>query len=326
MKFVIDMMGGDKGAEVTIAAIKEFTKLHNNVEVFAVGDETKLAEIKDLKNVKVVPSKTVLSMDTDPLTALKMSDSSLMVAVKTFLDNEADALISAGSTGALLSASVFKIKRLKNIVRPCLITSFPTIKEGKNFVVCDLGANSSNTKEELNQFAMMGSIYYSLLYGEKNPRVSLLNNGTEEEKGNDLTKEAYQLLKSNEKINFIGNMEARDPLFGNTDVLVTDGYSGNIFLKAVEGTAKAMGKMMKDAFKTNLLTKIGYLFSKKGIDGIKKKMDYKNVGGAFLLGVNGIVMKAHGGSDARSFLSTLEIAYKLASQDIINRFKKELDQ
>lgn len=325
MKFVVDMMGGDNGLEATIPALESFIKNHNDVEYFLVGDEDKLVNFKSVNNVHVVASKTVLAMDVDPLTALKEKDSSLMVAIKTFLENSCDALISAGSTGALLSASIFKIKRLPNITRPCLITSFPTIKTNKKFVVCDLGANASNTKEELNQFAIMGSLYYSIIYGEKNPKVCLLNNGTEEEKGNDLTKEAHTLLKNNKSINFVGNIEARDPLYGNIDVLVTDGFTGNIFLKSVEGTAKAMSSMIKEAFKRNIFSMIGYLFSKKGIDGIKNKMDYKNVGGALLLGVNGIVIKAHGSSDPRSFTSALDNAYKLAKVDIVNRIKKELE-
>lgn len=324
MKFVIDMMGGDNGLKATIPATKELIEKHKDVELFLVGDLKELEEFNNKDKIHLIESKTVLAMDVDPMTALKQSDSSLMVGIKTFLENKCDALISAGSTGAILSAAIFKIKRLPKITRPCLITSFPTLKDNKKFVVCDLGANSANTKEELNQFALMGSLYYSIIYGEKNPSVYLLNNGTEEEKGNEVTKEAYQLLKENKSINFKGNIEGRDPLFGNIDVLVADGFTGNIFLKSVEGTAKVMSQMIKEAFKKNLLTKIGYLFSKKGIDGIKTKMDYKNVGGALLLGVNGIVIKAHGSSDARSFMSALENAYKLAKVDIVNKIKEEL--
>lgn len=324
MKFVIDMMGGDNGLAATIPATKELLEKHKDVELFLIGDLSKLKEFENNERIHLVESKSVLAMDVDPMTALKQLDSSLMVSIKTFLENKCDAIISAGSTGAILSAAIFKIKRLPKITRPCLITSFPTLKDNKKFVVCDLGANSANTKEELNQFALMGSLYYSIIYGEENPRVFLLNNGTEEEKGNEVSKEAYQLLKENKSINFKGNIEAREPLFGNVDVLVTDGFTGNIFLKSVEGTAKVMSQMIKDAFKKNLLTKIGYLFSKKGIDGIKTKMDYKNVGGALLLGVNGIVIKAHGSSDARSFMSALENAYKLGKVDIVNRIKEEL--
>ncbi len=325
MKFVIDMMGGDNGLKATIPSMQEFIKKYSDVEYFLVGDVNKLSEFNNLKNVHLVASETVLPMDADPLTSLKETTSSLMVSIKTFLENKCDALISAGSTGALLSASIFKIKRLPNITRPCLITSFPTVKNNKKFVVCDLGANAANTKEELNQFAIMGSLYYSIIYDEKNPRVYLLNNGTEEEKGNDLTKEAYALLSSNKSINFKGNIEAREPLFGDVDVLVTDGFTGNVFLKSVEGTAKAMSSMIKEAFKKNIFTMIGYLFSKSGINGIKNKMDYKNVGGALLLGVNGVVIKAHGSSDARSFSSALLNAYKLTKVDIVNKIKKELE-
>ena len=196
MKFVIDMMGGDNGIKATIGATKEFINRHKDVEVFLVGDLNALNEFKYEKNVHLVESKTVLRMDVDPLTALKEKDSSLMVAINTYLQNGCDALISAGSTGALLSAAIFKIKRIEGITRPCLITSFPTIKKNKKFVVCDLGANNSNTKEELVQFAIMGSIYYSILYQKKDPEIYLLSNGTEEEKGSPLGKEAYPLLEA----------------------------------------------------------------------------------------------------------------------------------
>ena len=324
MKFVIDMMGGDNGLKATIGATKEFIKRHKDVEFFLIGDLNALSEFNNQTNVHLVESKTVLKMDVDPLTALREKDSSLMVGIDTYLKNGCDALISAGSTGALLSAAIFKIKRIEGITRPCLITSFPTIKKDKKFVVCDLGANNANTKEELVQFAIMGSIYYSILYHSNNPEVYLLSNGTEEEKGSPLGKEAYPILKECESINFKGNIEARDPLFGDIDVLVADGYSGNIYLKAVEGTAKAMSSMLKTAFKRNVFSMIGYLFSKKGIEEMKQKMDYKNVGGALLMGVNGVVIKAHGSSDVQSFLSALENGYKLVSVDIVNKFKEEL--
>lgn len=324
MKFVIDMMGGDNGLKATIGATKEFIKRHKDVEFFLIGDLNALSEFNNQTNVHLVESKTVLKMDVDPLTALREKDSSLMVGIDTYLKNGCDALISAGSTGALLSAAIFKIKRIEGITRPCLITSFPTIKKDKKFVVCDLGANNANTKEELVQFAIMGSIYYSILYHSNNPEVYLLSNGTEEEKGSPLGKEAYPLLKECESINFKGNIEARDPLFGDIDVLVADGYSGNIYLKAVEGTAKVMSSMLKTAFKRNVFSMIGYLFSKKGIEEMKQKMDYKNVGGALLMGVNGVVIKAHGSSDVQSFLSALENGYKLVSVDIVNKFKEEL--
>ena len=325
MKIVVDMMGGDLGLKSTIPAVKDFVKKHGDVQIYAIGDDVLNKEFEGFESVKVVNSKTVLKMDVDPMTAYRDENSSLMVGVKTYLNEKCDALISAGSSGALLTASIFKIKRLKNIDRPGFITSFPTIKKGKYFVVCDLGANNANTKEELHQFAKMGSLFYKFVYKEDNPKVNLLSNGTEDEKGSPVTKEAFKLLKSDSSLNFKGNTEGRDALFGDIDVLVCDGFSGNVFLKATEGTAKAMSYMIKEAFTRNFLSKIGYLFCKKGISEMKEKMDYKNVGGAMLVGVNGVVIKAHGNSDVRSFLSALELSYKLVNEKIIEKFQKVLE-
>lgn len=325
MKIVVDMMGGDFGLKTTIPAVKEFIKNHKDAQIYAIGDESLNKEFEGLKQITVVNSKTVLKMDVDPMTAYRDENSSLMVGTKTFLDEKCDALISAGSSGALLTASIFKIKRLKNVIRPGFITSFPTIQKGKYFVVCDLGANNANTKEELHQFAKMGSLFYKFVYKEENPRVYLLSNGTEDEKGSPVTKEAFKLLKEDQTINFKGNTEGRDALFGNMDVMVCDGFSGNIFLKATEGTAKAMSHMMKDAFKRNFISIFGYLCCKKGIKEMKEKMDYKNVGGALLVGVNGVVIKAHGSSDAKAFLSALELSYKLINDNIISKFQEALN-
>ena len=325
MKIVVDMMGGDFGLESTIPAVKDFVKKHSDVQIYAIGDESINDKFNDYSNIIVVNSKTVLKMDVDPMTAYRDENSSLMVGVKTFLNEKCDAIVSAGSSGALLTASIFKIKRLKNVDRPGFITSFPTINKGKYFVVCDLGANNANTKEELHQFAKMGSLYYEFVYKEKNPKVYLLSNGTEDEKGSPVTKEAFKLLKEDKTINFKGNTEGRDALFGDIDVLVCDGFSGNIFLKATEGTAKAMSHMIKDAFKRNFISKLGYLCCKKGITEMKEKMDYKNVGGAMLVGVNGVVIKAHGSSDAKAFLSALEVAYKLSNEKIVKKFEKALN-
>ena len=325
MKIVIDMMGGDNGPKATINALKLFIKEHNDVMVYAVGSSAIKEELVGIDRVEFVESQTVLKMDVDPMTAYRDENSSLMVACKVFNENNCDALISAGSSGALLTASIFKIKRIKNVIRPAFITSFPTIKKDKKFVVCDLGANNAITKEELDQFAMMGSLYYKFLYKENNPRVYLLSNGTEDEKGSPVGKEAFKLMKENKLINFKGNTEGRDALFGDIDVLVCDGFSGNVFLKTTEGTAKAMSSMLKDAFKRNIFSKIGYLLSKKGISEMKNKMDYKNVGGAMLVGVNGVVIKAHGNSDDKSFMSALTVSYTLVQEQIVEKFKKALE-
>ena len=302
MKIVIDMMGGDNGLKATIPSTMMFIENHKDIELFLVGDISQLTEFNKYSNVHLVNSETIIKMDADPLSALRDLKSSLMVGVKTFLDNKCDALISAGSTGALLTAATFKIKRIEGVTRPGLITPFPTYKKNKKFVCCDLGANTLCTKEELNQFATMGSIYYKTLFHDQEfPRVYQLNIGTESEKGTTLNN-------------------------GEVDVLITDGYSGNIFLKTMEGTAKAMSKMLKDAFKRNIFSKIGYLFVRKGVNEMKEKMDYKNVGGAMLMGVNGVVIKAHGSSDPKGFLSALENSYVLCKVDIVNKFKENINK
>lgn len=325
MKIVVDMMGGDHGLNTTIPAVKEFVKLHPDAELFLAGDAESLKkEFTESDKLHICPSETVLPMDVDPMRALKDKKSSLMVGVQAYLDNGGEALVSAGSTGAVLSAAVFKIKRIEGISRPGLVTPMPTGIKGKYCVALDLGANNANSKEDLLNFAIMGSIYYSVRFGKENPEVYLLSNGTEEEKGSPLNKEAFPLLKDCEVINFKGNCEGRDPVYGKVDVLVTDGYSGNVFLKTMEGTAKMMGNLMKKGFKKNLFTKIGYLFAKSGVAEIKETMDYKNVGGAMLLGVNGVVLKTHGNSEAKTFLSTLNNAYDLVSFDLVNKIKKGL--
>jgi phosphate acyltransferase len=325
MKFVMDMMGGDNGVKSTIPAVKEFLSKHDDVEFICVGDPKQLSELKDIKGVKIVESKTVLAMDVDPMSAINDKDSSLAVAVNSYKLEKADALISAGSTGALVTFGVFKIKRLEGVRHPGFISPMPTMIKGKQMIACDLGANIANTKEDLLNYAVMGSLYYKIAYKKDNPNVYLLNNGTEEEKGNELTKETYQLLKASNQIHFCGNMEARDPLRGECDVLVMDGFTGNIYLKSTEGALKIMSSLLKKAFKKNIFTKIGYLFSRKGVKDISDTMDYKSVGGACLLGVDGLMLKAHGNSDPKAFMGCFNQAYTLAKEDMINKIKATIN-
>lgn len=324
MNIVVDMMGSDNGSKVTVGAIKEYLKDHNDINFICVGNEEELKELENTKNVKLVYSKTVCKMDEDPLDAMRKTDSSLVMAANELMKNDYDALISAGGTASVLTVATFKVKRLPNVKRPGLLTSFPTYIKGKKMTVCDLGANTINTAEELEQFAIMSNIFYKHVYKVEHPAIYQLNVGTEEEKGKEENKQAYQLLKNNPNLNFKGNMEAREAMKGEADCLITDGFSGNIFLKSTEGCAKVMSQMLKEGFKTNLFTKLGYLLSKKGVDELKSRMDYKNVGGAMLVGVNKIVVKAHGSSDVRSFLSAINLTKTLVESNVIEEFKKQL--
>ncbi len=321
MKIVVDMMGGDNGLYATLPAVKEFHKRHGDVELTIVGDA---AQIGGIEGVEVIDAKKIMKMDAGALEVFRDKETSMAKAVMAALEEKADAIVSSGSTGAFLSLCALRLKKLPGVLRPALVCDFPTLVEGKKVTLLDIGASSENTPEELNQFATIGSLYSKFANGIEEPQVYLLSNGTEEEKGTPVVKAAHQLLKENKNIVFRGNIEAREVMAGFADVIVADGYSGNVLLKSCEGTAKTMSALIKKAFKKNALTMIGYLFAKSGFRDMAKTMDYKNTGGALLLGVNAAAVKAHGNSDTRSFLSALEVAYRLSSRQLLAKIKEGL--
>ena len=322
VKIVADMMGGDNGATPTIAAVTKFLKDYEDAFVYAVGDEKTLEVFKDHPRVKIIPSTTVAPMECSVMQAMRDKESSVYKAVTATLSENADAVLSAGSTGAFLSLCTLIIKKIDGVDRPALITQFPTKIKGKYVVLLDVGASADNNANELVQFAKIGEAYYQAFYETEHPNVYLLANGTEEGKGNALTKETYAMLKGRD--NFRGYMEARDVFNGKADVLVMDGFTGNVLLKSSEGMAKMMGGLMKEAFLSSLSSKIGYLFAKKGIKGMLETMNYKRVGGALLVGVNKVAVKVHGNADEESFYGSLFLAYNSAKKDSVNRIKENL--
>ena len=324
VKLVIDMMGSDGGSKIAIDGVLLFLKENEKVELFCVGDEIELSPLKDNPRVHIIPSKTIIPMEAGAMEALRMKDSSMIIAIDTFLKQNADGIVSAGGTGAYLSSTTIKLKKIEGISRPALISPFPTKIKGKQVVILDIGASNENSALELVQFALMGRLYSQNVLGIKEPSIYLLSNGTEEGKGSPVVKETYELLKNNPY--FKGNIEGRDALSGKADVIVCDGFTGNIFLKTCEGVAKMMSGMMKDAFKRNLFSKIGYLFAKKGFDEMKTTMDYKSTGGAMLLGINGVVVKAHGSSDGFAFKCAIKVAYKLSINHVTDKIKEGLIQ
>lgn len=312
-KIVVDMMGGDLGSAATIAAVKEFHAKHPDVEIICVG---KGEELNGLDFAKIIDAQDVVTMEAGALEVLRHKESSMVKALNAVKSENADGVISCGATGAFLSAATLILKKIPGVLRPALVTAFPNLAKG-NFVTClDVGASNVNTPEEMVQFAYMGTLYSQAVYGIDNPVVKLLSNGAEEGKGCPEGKEAYKLLEEDAKVNFQGNIEGSAILQGEADVVVSDGYTGNVMLKTTEGVAKGMGKLMKKAFTKNLKTKIGYLFAKGGVKDIKNVMDPKRVGGAMLLGVNGACVKAHGNSDAFSFESAMEVLYRLVEKDV----------
>ena len=317
MRIAVDTNGGDNGSKVIVESILNFLSSHEDVEIVAFGNKEELSSLEG--KCEVVHAPDIIPMEAGPLEAMRMKNASIYQMVQYAKAGKVDAVISAGSTGGFLSLSTLILKTIPGVKRAALIAPFPTRIKGKKVVILDIGASNENSPEELVQFSVMGSLYSKYILGVENPKVGLLSNGTEEGKGSPVSKEAYKLLKDSP--NFGGNVEARDALSGEFDVVVADGFTGNIFLKSSEGMAKMMSGMIKAAFKRNLWSKLGYLHVKKGIKEMSETMDYKSTGGAMLLGINGVVVKAHGNSDAYSFGCALEVAYKLVKSEIAHKIE-----
>ena len=247
----------------------------------------------------------------------------MVLAAKAVKEGEADAVLSAGNTGALLAAGFFIVGRIKNIDRPGLMSTLPTI-DGKGFDMLDLGANAENTAHHLHQYAVLGSFYAKNVRGISKPRVGLLNNGTESSKGDPLRKETYDLLVADESLNFVGNVEARDLMNGVADVVVTDGFTGNAVLKSIEGTALGIMGLLKNAITGGgLRAKLGALLLKDSLKGLKTQLNYSDVGGAVLFGVKAPVVKTHGSSDAKAVYSTIRQIRTMLETDVVAQTARE---
>jgi len=277
--------------------------------------------------VEIAHADDVVDMHDDPASVIhKRKNSSMILGLKMLAEGQGDAFVSAGSTGALLTGATLIVKRVKGIRRAAMAPSMPNKKGGKTIIV-DCGANAECTPEFLLQFGMVGSAYAKNVFGLENPRVGLLNIGTEDSKGGQLQKDAYALLKqAGEKglINFIGNVEARGVPMGEVDVVVCDGFSGNVLIKSIEGTAMFMGSLLKKMFKKNLLSKIGYLLCKSGVQDMMKMMDYREIGGTQFLGIKKPVIKAHGSSDALAFRNAVKQAMEAAQCDFTEQLAADL--
>ena len=336
MKIILDAMGGDNAPQATVmgavAAARDFgaqiTLVGRENEILQVLKDNGVAQLPD--DISIHHAEDVVDMHDDPAAVLrKRKDSSMVVGLKLLSQGEGDAFISAGSTGALLSGATLIVKRVKGIRRAAMGPCMPN-KAGGKTVLLDCGANAECTPDFLLQFGLIGSLYAKKNLGVENPRIGLLNIGTEDSKGTPLQKEAYALLTDAHNkglINFIGNIEARDTLLGEVDVVVCDGFSGNVLLKSIEGTAYFMGSLMKHKiFKRNILSMIGYLFCKKGVDEVMKMMDYREIGGTQFLGIKKTVIKAHGSSDALAFRNAVKQAADAAQADFSAELETALKQ
>ncbi|WP_066175131.1 phosphate acyltransferase PlsX [Bacillus marinisedimentorum] len=317
MKIAIDAMGGDnapeqivKGAEL---AVGEFPGL----EVLLVGKETEIRSHMSTENpaISILHTDEVIEGEDEPVRAVRRKkNSSMVLAAAEVAEGRADACISAGNTGALMTAGLFVVGRIKGIDRPALAPTLPTV-DGKGFLLLDAGANVDAKPEHLLQFAIMGSIYTEKVRGIKNPTVGLMNIGTEEKKGNELSRLTFEMLKEAD-VNFIGNVESRDLLTGGADVVVCDGFTGNIALKTIEGTAMAIFSMLKEELTSSFKSKAAAAVLKPQFKKLKGKLDYSEYGGAGLFGLKAPVIKAHGSSDANAILNAVRQAKNMADQNV----------
>lgn len=328
MKIAVDGMGGDNApaavVEGCVAAVKE-----NDVEIIITGpSETIKSELEKYEypkeKITIVDAKEVITFNEHPVMAIRRKkDSSLVKAIMLVRNGEADAVLSGGNTGALLVGAKLFLRMIKGINRPALAPVVPG--RNGNFMLVDCGANAECKPINLLQFAYMGKIYSENILNIKNPKVGLINIGEEEEKGNELTKETYKLLKKAD-LNFIGNVEPRDIPAGNTDVLVCDGFVGNTVLKMYEGAASNIFSILKSGIKSSPMYMLGGLMLKPMFKTFKKKFDYTEIGGAAFLGVNGICVKAHGSSNAKAFKNAVKQVIKFYDGKVIDKIRDEIEK
>ena len=324
-KIAVDAMGGDHAPQALVEGVNQAIQEFKDIEVILYGDETKIKQyLTATERVSIVHTDEKINSDDEPTRAIRRKkQASMVLAAHAVKNGEADAMLSAGNTGALLASGYFIVGRIKVIDRPGLMSTLPTL-DGKGYDMLDLGANAENTPTHLHQYAIMGAYYAENVRGIKRPRIGLLNNGTEESKGDPLRKETYQLLAADPSLNFVGNVEARDLMDGVADVIVTDGFTGNAVLKTMEGTALGLFKQLKTVLSGGgLKAKIGAFLLKNDLRGLKKTLDYSDVGGAVLFGVKAPVVKTHGSSDAKAVYSTIRQIRTMLETDVVAQTARE---
>ena len=327
-KIAVDAMGGDNAPQALVEGVNQAIRDFDDIEIVLYGDEAKIKDyLTATERVSIVHTEEKIDSDDEPTRAIRRKkQASMVLAAHAVKNGEADAMLSAGNTGALLASGYFIVGRIKVIDRPGLMSTLPTL-DGKGYDMLDLGANAENTPTHLHQYAIMGAYYAENVRGVKRPRIGLLNNGTEESKGDPIRKETYQLLSADPALNFVGNVEARDLMDGVADVIVTDGFTGNAVLKTMEGTALGLFKQLKTVLSGGgLKAKIGAFLLKNDLRGLKKTLDYSDVGGAVLFGLQAPVVKTHGSSDAKAVYSTIRQIRTMLETDVIRKSVVELSE
>ncbi|MCS3915740.1 glycerol-3-phosphate acyltransferase PlsX [Caldanaerobacter subterraneus subsp. tengcongensis MB4] len=324
MKLAIDAMGGDYAPEEIIKGSLKALDHFKDIEIFLIGKEEALKGLEGKsERLKLIYASEVIENNEAPVAAIKKKkNSSMVVGLELLKKGEVEAFLSAGNTGALMAGSLLILGRIKGIKRPALAPILPTLNGAT--VLLDAGSNTDCDEENLFQFAVMGHVYAQKMFGIEKPRIGLFNVGTEEEKGNEVVKKAFERLK-NSRLNFIGNVEGRDIPYGVCEVVVCDGFVGNAILKSMEGIAFVISQLLKEELSRNIFTKMGALLIMGGLKRITQKMDYTEYGGAPLLGISKPVIKAHGNSKAKAIFNAIKQAKNLVGNDVLRHIKEEIE-
>lgn len=320
-----DILGNDNGPLAALNAVKEFISTNKNYKFILVGPKDKILEVfpNETPNIEVVDCSKEIQGELGARAA-RGEENSMSLAISLVKDGKAEAVISAGSSGAYLTMATLILKRMEGIKRPAFMPIFPTIVKGQKFVLLDAGANLEIDSEIGVQWAFLGSAFAKAVLNVENPRVSIINVGTEDEKGLEWAREAHQVLKEKKNINYVGFIESRDLLKAKVDVAVIDGYGGNLVLKTMEGTALSMLKLIKESLTSKLKYKIGALIAKGGFVEAKERLDYRNVGAAWIAGLNGLALKVHGGSDKKAYMGALKQVELALEKNALEKFKEAL--
>ena len=323
MKLGIDAMSGDLGSEIVVEACLSFLEKNKTDELYVVGKIEELQALNNHPQVVLIDAREILEMTENILAIRRKKESSMVKTMMLARKNEVDAVLSCGNTGAYYACAMLFLKRIEGIEKSCLMAMLPTYK-GDNVAMLDVGANSENTASQLVSFAVMGSVYARNVRKIENPKVALLNIGSDHHKGDEVHQETYKLLENMKEINFVGNIEGKEILDGDVDVIVTDGFTGNVALKTTEGVAKVLVKSLKESLMSSTRTKVGALMAKPGLKQLMKKFDTKAAGGALMIELEKPVIKAHGSSDAIAFENAINLAFEMVSSNVVEKMKEGL--
>ena len=324
MKLAIDAMSGDHGSKIVVEACLTFVKKSPNIELFVVGKLDELKALEKIPQITLVEANEVLTMEENVMAIRRKKDSSMVKCMMLARKGEVDGVVSCGNTGAFYASAMLFVKRIEGVEKSCLMANMPTFN-GKGVLMLDVGANSSSTAKQLTSFAVMANVYAQNVLGIQKPKVALLNIGSEEHKGDEMHLETHHLLKEMDNIHFIGNIEGKEVVSGQADIIVTDGFTGNVCMKTLEGVASGLMKAIKNSLMATLKGKIGGLLIKSSLGNLKHQFSADTAGGALLIGFEKPIVKAHGASGAVAFENAMHLTASMIEKNVVEKIKAGLN-